>query len=85
MRIKELCKEKGMTFIELADKVGMTRVSIGNMEAGRQFPTGETLEKIADALGVQVYELFLPEGKGQEPVDIQFRCPCGTVHTITIK
>ena len=85
LRLKELCKQKGITFIELADRVGLSRISVQNFNAGRQFPSSDNLEKIAKELGVEVYELFLPEESEQEPVNIQFRCSCGTVHTITIK
>ena len=85
LRLKELCRQKGITFIELADRVGLSRISVQNFNAGRQFPSSDNLEKIAKELGVEVYELFLPEESEQEPVNIQFRCSCGTVHTITIK
>lgn len=85
LRLKELCKQKGITFIELADRVGLSRVSIQNFNSGRQFPSSDNLEKIAKELGIEVYELFLNEDREQEPVSVQFRCSCGTVHTITIK
>ena len=46
LRITEHCKMQGITLQELADKL-----SKGN-------PTIETLSKIADALGVEVTDLF---------------------------
>ena len=70
-RIKELCKERGIGISELAEKVGMTRVSIGNFIAGRQWPSSKALIKIADALGVDFSELFAPKRN-------TFTCPnCG--------
>ena len=58
LRIKEICKDRGLAINELADKVEMSRVSISNMIAGRQSPPLSTLEKIADVLGVEVVDLF---------------------------
>ncbi len=56
LRIKEVIKERGLTITELADRMGINRVNLSNMVNGN--PTVETLNKIADALGVQVTELF---------------------------
>lgn len=54
-RIKELIKEKGFTQEEFAKKVGTTRVGLGK---NLVCPSGTTLEKIAEALGVEMWELF---------------------------
>ena len=56
LRIKEVIKGKGMTITELADKMGINRVNLSNMVNGN--PTVETLNKIADAIGCPVTELF---------------------------
>jgi len=57
-RIKELCKERGILIKDLAKKVGITDVGLRQSLNGN--PTIGTLEKIADALGVEVAELFRP-------------------------
>lgn len=54
-RIKDLIKEKGYTQEEFAKMVGTTRVGLGK---NLVCPSGSTLEKIADALGVEMWELF---------------------------
>lgn len=56
LRIKELIKEKGTTIQNIADVIGVNRVTLSNSINGN--PTLETLEKIANALGVPVAELF---------------------------
>lgn len=56
LRIKEVIKERGLSIQELADKIGINRVTLSNSINGN--PTVETLNKIADAVGVQVTELF---------------------------
>lgn len=56
IRVKEICKEQGITIGELADRMQMVRESLSRAINGN--PTLETLEKIANALGVPVTELF---------------------------
>lgn len=58
LRIAELCKEAGITQAELADKVGISRVGLSKAINGN--PTLDTLERLADGLGVSVVELFEP-------------------------
>lgn len=59
LRVKELCKEKGLQMQELADKLGITRITLTRNISGN--PTISTLENIATALGVTVPELFAPQ------------------------
>lgn len=80
LRIKELCKAKGVTIVELANRVSMTRESISNMIAGRQSPPLSTLEKIAGVLGCEIGELFAPKNDF-----IAFIRSEGQTHTITSK
>nr|WP_310783645.1 helix-turn-helix transcriptional regulator [uncultured Alistipes sp.] len=75
-RILELCKQKGITQKDLAEKIGMTPVGLAKAANGN--PTFETLEKIADGLGVPIPELFAAPKEGA------ITCPyCGK--SITIK
>ena len=60
LRIKELCKEKGLTLQQVAEYMGVNRVSLSNSINGN--PTIGTLEKVAAALGVEVTELFAKRG-----------------------
>ena len=56
LRVKEICKEKGITIQELADNMEMKSESLRRAINGNR--TLETLEKIATALGVKITELF---------------------------
>ena len=58
LRVKEICKEKGITIQELADNMEMKRESLSRAINGN--PTLETLEKIATALGVNITEFIIP-------------------------
>lgn len=62
MRIKDVCKEKGITVSQLAEKMGIKQESLSRAINGN--PTLETLEKIANALGVDITELFAPSSSG---------------------
>lgn len=58
LRVAELCKEKGITQQALAKKLGIQYQSLYAALNGN--PKMDTLEKIAEALGVSVVELFAP-------------------------
>lgn len=80
LRIKEVIKERGMTITELADKMSINRVNLSNMVNGN--PTVETLNKIADAIGCPVTELFeQPKKDG-----VSLTCPhCGKEINIKVE
>ena len=84
MRIKELLKEKGMTQQALADKVG---VSYQSMKQTLNAPsvTTSTLEKIATALDVPLWQLFAsPEEVSTDSDTTVLTCPkCGTKLKVT--
>ncbi|MDY6024669.1 helix-turn-helix transcriptional regulator [Bergeyella zoohelcum] len=58
LRIKEVAKAKGITLTEVAQKLGISKVSLSNSINGN--PTLETLLKIAEVLDVDVRELITP-------------------------
>ncbi|MFG6341395.1 MAG: helix-turn-helix transcriptional regulator [Alistipes sp.] len=60
LRIKELCKEKGLTLQQVAEYMGVNRVSLSNSINGN--PTIGTLEKVAAALNVEIVDLFAKRG-----------------------
>lgn len=55
--ISDLCKLKGMTLQMVADNMNVSRQSLANT-LSKGNPTIETLSKIADALGVEITDLF---------------------------
>lgn len=74
-RIKDLIKEKGYTQQEFADKLEITRVGLSQLINGK--PSYPTLEKIAKALNVPMWQLFAsPEdvtGEGDLTALIQYK------------
>ena len=56
LRIKELCKEKHITMKELAERLGVSLVALSQSVNGN--PTLSRLQEVADALGVDILDLF---------------------------
>ena len=60
LRVKNIREEKSISQEELADMAGLHRTQISLIERGMRTPRLETIEKLADALGIQPSEL-IPE------------------------
>jgi transcriptional regulator with XRE-family HTH domain len=63
MKIKRLRKKKRLTQAALAEKVGVSRVHLANVESAdaashHRTPSSALLDKLAKALGVPVTELL---------------------------
>jgi transcriptional regulator with XRE-family HTH domain len=63
LKITRLRKQSGYSQDELAVLAGIDRTNIGYIENGKHSVTVGTLQRIADALGVQVLELFIPQSE----------------------
>ncbi|MEG2164065.1 MAG: helix-turn-helix transcriptional regulator [Bacteroidales bacterium] len=55
--MKELCQGQGITQKELAEKMGITDISLNKTLRG-DYPQLQTLERIAITLNVPITELF---------------------------
>jgi putative transcriptional regulator len=56
--LKVLRGTLGMTQAQLAEQVGVARVSIVSIESGRFIPTIETALRISKTLGVPIEQIF---------------------------
>ena len=56
LRVKELCKLKGMSMQDIATALHINRVNLSNSLNGN--PTLDRLRQVAEVLGVDVSELF---------------------------
>ncbi len=57
--IKEARSRLGLSQAKLAERARTSVAFIGEIEIGRKSPSLDNLGRIADALGMQVYQLFL--------------------------
>ena len=85
MRIKELLKEKHYTQQELADKMNVSLSAVRQMVAAESLTTA-TLEKIATALNVPMWQLFASPQEVQLPSnDHSVKCPhCGSEFPVSV-
>ena len=58
LQVKSICKKQGITLAELANRMGIKPEGVTRMLSDKGNPTISTLENIAKALKVEVYELF---------------------------
>lgn len=65
--IKRLCEQNGMTQKELAERAGITSVSVSRYCSGTRTPSANTLYAMAKALGCRMDELM--EGVEMVPDD----------------
>ena len=84
LRVKEICKEKGLLFKDLADKIGISDVGLRKQVQGN--PSYSTMEKIASALGVEVWELLISKEEITNKGGTSLTCPhCGKPITLKIE
>ena len=57
--LKKHRRKCGLTQAQLAEKVNVSTHHIGMIELSRNNPTLELVERIADALNIKTYELFI--------------------------
>lgn len=78
LKIKELCKEKGISMGELAKMIGVTPSALSQNISGN--PNLDRLMEIANALNVPITDLF------ERPKQNIITCPkCGTALEIKEK
>jgi transcriptional regulator with XRE-family HTH domain len=65
--LKEHRRIRGLTQAGLAEKVDVSTHHIGMIEMCRNYPTLDLVERIADALNIEIYELFIaPHSPNEE-------------------
>ena len=75
LQIKEALKKRGLKQNELADMLGINRVSLSRLLSDKNDMRISTMKKIADAIGCDVAEFFTPEEKEEHNT---ITCPhCG--------
>jgi transcriptional regulator with XRE-family HTH domain len=60
LRLKELMAQKGLNREDLANKVGVSMTTISNINSEKNLPTIHLLLQIAEALDVDIREMFVP-------------------------
>lgn len=66
MRFKETLEKYGITQMELADRLGINRVSVSRLLSEKNDIRLSTIEKIAKAIGCKVGDFFEDEMSGTD-------------------
>ena len=78
LQIKEALKKRGLTQNELADRMGINRVSLSRILSNKNDMRISTIKKIADAIGCDVSEFFKPAEPAEKENNCTITCPhCG--------
>jgi transcriptional regulator with XRE-family HTH domain len=59
--LKKKRRQCGFTQAQLAEKADVSTHHIGMIELSRNYPTMELVERLADALNIEIYELFVED------------------------
>lgn len=73
-RVKELRKAAGLSQDQLSEKVAIESNYLSRIEVGGCYPSLDVLERIADALKVEMHDLFLfdhhdPDANSQRGIE----------------
>ena len=60
--LKTLRTQKKLSQAELSEKIHITEKFYSDLETGRKWGSFETIVDLANAFGIEPYELFLPQG-----------------------
>lgn len=58
-KIQDLRKSKKLTQEKFSELIGIDPKNVSKIENGINYPSAETLTSIVNALGVEIYELFV--------------------------
>ena len=82
LKIKEALKKRGLKQIDLAERLGINRVSLCRLLSDKNDMRISTIKKIADAIGCDVAEFFAPEENADHNT---ITCPhCGAKLVINL-
>jgi transcriptional regulator with XRE-family HTH domain len=66
LNLKKYRKMRGISQMTLAELCDTSGNYIGQIETGRRIPSFEKIEKIADALHIETYRLFMRDSNKEE-------------------
>ena len=66
-RVKQGRRRANFSQADLAERLGLTRTSIANLEAGRQRPSTHQSAMLADILGIPIERLLPPAPTAIDP------------------
>jgi transcriptional regulator with XRE-family HTH domain len=80
--LREKRRKRGFTQAQLAEKVNVSTHHIGMLEIARNYPTLDLAERIADTLGIEIYELFVDPLSPHEELKRLFQTVAGDIERV---
>jgi transcriptional regulator with XRE-family HTH domain len=80
--LKEKRRKCGFTQAQLAEKVDVSTHHIGMLEIARNYPTLELVERIAGALDIEVYELFVDPLSSHEELERLYQAVANNIERV---
>lgn len=74
-RLKAIREMKQMSQGDIEKKTGLLRCYISRVENGHTVPAIETLEKMARAMEIELYQLFFEGNGGKQPKELKLPKP----------
>ena len=85
LKIKEALKKRGLKQNDLAERLGINRVSLSRLLSDKNDMRLSTIKKIADAIGCDVAEFFKQATTEDTAGDSTITCPhCGAKLVINL-
>lgn len=79
-------KERGVTSAKLSEMIGISKVTVSNLINNKTAPSLDTLEKIASALNVPLWQLFASPDEVKREASDSIICPkCGVSLIIKVE
>lgn len=85
VNLKKQRKNKNWSQFELAEKADISEQTINSIESHRLWPSDKTLVKIAGALKIDIYKLFLPDENSIEIEKEKKEIICNSIKENVIK
>lgn len=83
--LKKQRKNKNWSQFELAEKADISEQTVNSIESHRLWPSDKTLVKIAGALKIDIYKLFLPDENSIEIEKEKKEIICNSIKENVIK
>ena len=68
--LRKIRRKKGLTQEKLAEKANMSLQYLALLEIARKFPSGEMLERLANALDIETYELLAVDSSAKKELEL---------------
>ena len=80
--LKEKRRKRGISQSQLAEKVNVSTHHIGMIEIARNYPTLELVERIANALDIEIHELFVNPLSANEELERLYQIVANNIERV---